>query len=125
MSGVASRMVAAMAIWCVNCRLQQQSVQAAIAAVGTHDLVYISLDVDPNEHAQDLAAYARREGFDWHFAVASPEVSRSLAGTFGPEILPPPSTPLVLIGPNGAIITKRLGIASSTDLVALFKEHLP
>jgi len=90
-------------------------------SVGT----YISLDVDPNEREADLAAYAGREGFTWRFVVASPEVSRSLAATFGDQILSPPATPLVLLGPDGELIEKHIGIKGSQDLAALIKEHLP
>ncbi len=117
--------IEAMAIWCINCRAQQGEAQAALVQVGSPDVVYISLDVDPNEREADLAAYAGREGFTWRFVVASPEVSRSLAATFGDQILSPPATPLVLLGPDGELIEKHIGIKGSQDLAALIKEHLP
>ncbi len=114
-----------MAIWCVNCRLQQGEAQAGLEQVGSPNVVYISLDVDPNEREADLAGYAGREGFRWRFVVASPEVSRSLAATFGDQILSPPATPLVILGPDGAEIEKHTGIKGADDLAALLKEHLP
>ncbi|PZR64901.1 MAG: hypothetical protein DLM71_00945 [Chloroflexi bacterium] len=117
--------VETMAIWCINCRLQQQQAQAAIAAVDSPDLVYISLDVDPNEREADLVAYARKAGFDWRFAVASPDVARSLAATFGDEILSPPSTPLLIIGPDGALVSKHLGIQGADALASLLRANLP
>lgn len=52
----------------------------ALAAVASDDLVYIGVDVDPNEQVDALAAYAEEQGFDWMFAVASKDVARSLAG---------------------------------------------
>ena len=117
--------IEAMAIWCINCRQQQGEAQAALARVNSPDVVYISLDVDPNERAQDLAEYARREGFGWRFVVAPPEVSRSLAAAFGDQILSPPATPLVVLGPEGEVIEKHIGIKSAADLAALLEEHLP
>ena len=116
--------IEAMAIWCGNCRVQQGEAQAALKGLASSDVVYISLDVDPNERDQDLAAYARREGFTWRFAVASPEMSRSLAATFGNQILSPPSTPLVVLGRDGALVEKHLGIKSAADIEALIEEHL-
>jgi thiol-disulfide isomerase/thioredoxin len=116
--------IEAMAIWCVNCRVQQGEAQAALDQVASPDVVYISLDVDPNERAEDLADYSRREGFDWRFVVASAEVSRSLAATFGDQILSPPATPLVIIGPDGRLIEKHIGIKGAGDLAALIEEHL-
>jgi thiol-disulfide isomerase/thioredoxin len=106
--------IEAMAIWCSTCRIQQGEAQAALDQVGSADVVYISLDVDPNEREADLAAYSEREGFTWRFAVASPEVSRSLAATFGDQILSPPATPLVILGPDGTLIEKHIGIRPPT-----------
>jgi thiol-disulfide isomerase/thioredoxin len=117
--------IEAMAIWCTTCRFQQLEAQAALDQVASPDVVYISLDVDPNERAEDLAEYARREGFDWLFVVASADVSRSLAATFGDQILSPPATPLVILGPDGQLIEKHTGIKGAGDLAALIKEHLP
>lgn len=117
--------IEAMAIWCSTCRLQQAEADAALAEVDSPDVVYISLDVDPNERDEDLAAYAQGEGFTWRFAVASPEVSRSLAASFGDQILSPPATPLIILGPGGELIEKHIGIKGANDLAALFKEHLP
>jgi thiol-disulfide isomerase/thioredoxin len=117
--------IEAMAIWCATCRIQQGEAQAALDEVASADVVYISLDVDPNERAEDLAEYARREGFDWRFVVASADVSRSLAATFGDQILSPPATPLVILGPDGQLIEKHIGIKGAADLAALIKEHLP
>lgn len=117
--------IEAMAIWCTNCRVQQGEAQVALEAVASPDVVYISLDIDPNEREADLAAYADREGFTWRFVVASAEVSRSLAATFGDQILSPPATPLVILGPEGDVIEQHVGIKPGDDLAALFEEHLP
>jgi thiol-disulfide isomerase/thioredoxin len=117
--------IEAMAIWCTTCRFQQLEAQAALDQIASPDVVYISLDVDPNERAEELAEYARREGFEWRFVVAPAEVSRSLAATFGDQILSPPATPLVALDPDGQLIEKHTGIKSAVDLAALIQEHLP
>ncbi len=114
-----------MAIWCATCRTQQLEARAALDTLGSSDVAYISLDVDPNERAEDLAEYARREGFDWRFAVAEPEVLRSLVATFGDQILSPPSTPLVILNPEGRVVEQHIGVTGARALVALFEEHLP
>jgi len=114
-----------MAIWCSNCRIQQTEAVAATAATASEDLVYIGLDVDPNEQAADLAAYSEQQGFDWPFAVVSTEVARSLAAEFGDQVLSPPSTPLILVGPDGTVIERHFGIRGADELEALFRQHLP
>ncbi len=114
-----------MAIWCSNCRIQQREVAAALAATPSDGVVYVSVDVDPNEQPDALAAYADKEGFDWTFVVASREVARSLAAAFGDQVLSPPSTPMILVGPDGAVIDVHFGIRSASELTALFAQHLP
>ena len=114
-----------MAIWCANCRTQQVEAREALERLADPDLVFISLDVDPNERAEDLAEYAESEGFAWHFAVASPDLSRSLAASFGEQVLSPPATPLLVIGPDGQVVEQGVGMKSADELVALFEEHLP
>lgn len=114
-----------MAVWCTTCHIQQGEVAAALATIGSPDIVYISLDVDPNERADDLAAYADRSGFDWHFVVATSEVARSLAATFGDQILSPPSTPQILVAPSGEVVDQHFGIREAARLVADFTAKLP
>lgn len=46
--------IEAMAIWCINCLLQQGEAQAALEQVASPDVVYISLDVDPNDVKRTL-----------------------------------------------------------------------
>jgi hypothetical protein len=107
-------LVETMAIWCVNCLGQQREV------VGAHDLVAfdsVSIDVDPNERADDLAAYAEREGFDWRFAVADTALATTLRDRFSPAVLNPPSMPKLLIR-DGAVELVGLNEQLSADEIA-------
>jgi cytochrome oxidase Cu insertion factor (SCO1/SenC/PrrC family) len=126
-NGLQGKLVAIepMAIWCSSCRIQQGEVALALDRLDNPDIVFVSVDVDPNERDGDLAVYADRSGFDWRFAVATADVARSLAKTFGDQILSPPSTPLILIGPEGEIIEQHFGIRRADDLVDLFAANAP
>ncbi len=117
--------IEAMAIWCSPCRIQQGEAQAALAQVASPNVVYISLDVDPNEREAELAEYSRREGFQWRFVVASPEMARSLASTFGEQVLSPPATPLIILDAAGEVIDAHIGIKRADDLAAVLQDHLP
>ncbi|MEK6720995.1 MAG: hypothetical protein AABZ33_10050 [Chloroflexota bacterium] len=55
--------------------------------------------------------------------VASRDVAGSLAGDFGDQALSPPSTPSIVIGPDGSLLEKHLGIRGSDGLVDLFEQH--
>ncbi len=112
-----------MAIWCVNCRHQQREARAALAQLSPDAVFYLSLEVDSNERATELAEYAVNQEFDWHFAIAPPEVSRSLADSFGPQILSPPSTPLIIVAPNGTVVEQHFGYIGADELAQLLREH--
>lgn len=111
-----------MAVWCVNCRAQQRDAREALAQL-PGDVVFLSLDVDPRETADQLRAYADENGFGWIFASAGPEMSRALEADFGTLVLNPPATPIVVIGRDGRVTLTDYGPKSVDRLVALAREH--
>jgi len=113
-----------MAIWCSNCLRQQQEVAKALKAFDADEVVYISLGVDPGEDARALGSYADEHDFGWRFAVSPRSLSRALARTFGDQVLAPPSTPRVIITPDGRVIGPAFGIADSKAVEMELREHL-
>ena len=111
-----------MAIWCTSCRAQQREARTALASFDSSNVFYLSLDVDPNEREDELAAYSAQQEFDWHFAVASPDVSRSLAEQFGDRVLSPPSVPIIVLGPDGSLVTNHFGHLSADELAGLLQQ---
>jgi hypothetical protein len=106
-----------MAIWCTNCRMQQDQVSDAHAFA---DFTSISLDVDPTELPADLASYAAQHGYDWHFAKATAAVANQLRSRFGTSVLNPPSTPKILFRPDGSVTALDFNrIYSAADLASL------
>ena len=106
-----------MATWCTNCRQQLQNVQAA-QATAPDDAVFIALSVETNLSAEQLAAYADTAGFDWHFAVMTPEMLQALVGEFGRSIANPPSTPHFVIASDGTWTDLVTGIDEPETLIA-------
>lgn len=106
-----------MAVWCSNCRAQQHEVVRAHEA---GEFVSVSLDVDLTESPSDLAAYADREGFDWHFAMADADLYRALQDRFGVAVTNPPSTPLIIIAADGSVRPLEFGrgTRSAEELLA-------
>lgn len=98
-----------MAVWCTNCRAQMHEVARAHDAAR---FVSVSLDVDLSETAQDLAAYADREGWDWRFAMASPELYRLLQDRFGDAATYPPATPLIVMERDGSVRALDFGVGT-------------
>jgi hypothetical protein len=104
-----------MAIWCTNCRAQMHNVVAAHRLADFHSL---SLDVDPGERPGDLADYADREGFDWHFAMADAGLADALRERFGTAVLVPPGMPKILFRTDGGIELIGLGELYSAEQIA-------
>ena len=96
-----------MAIWCSSCRAQQHEVKRAHE---TGSFTSVSLDVDLSEVPDDLAAYADREGWGWHFAMADAELYRQLQERFTPAVTNPPSTPLIVIEADGTVRPLEFGV---------------
>jgi thiol-disulfide isomerase/thioredoxin len=104
-----------MAIWCTNCRAQQQQVVAAHEMADFHS---VSLDVDPNERPDDLAQYSMEQGFGWRFALADQALASALRDRFGPAVLNPPSTPMVLLFPDGSVRALEFRSYDAAELAA-------
>lgn len=112
-----------MAIWCVNCRVQQADAQSALEKLDRSKVVYIVLDVEPSEKPADLAAYREQNGWDFVYAVSPPEVSRALAAEFGDLVLNPPATPIVVVGTDGTVTLTDFGHKDPDALIALARAH--
>jgi thiol-disulfide isomerase/thioredoxin len=107
--------VETMAIWCTNCRQQMHEVTAAHALADFHS---VSIDVEPAEIAEDLVAYADREGFDWPFVLADAELATALRDRFGTEVLFPPGMPKLLVRTDGSVELLPLGDLLTADEIA-------
>lgn len=118
-------LVEAMAVWCTNCLHQQEQVKLLHQNLGTNDeLVSISLDIDPNEDADQLKKYSDSKGFDWIYAISPADVSRDLASLYTDQFLNPPSTPMVLIDRHGIAHPLPFGIKSADDLQKFVQPYL-
>lgn len=111
-----------MATWCTNCRQQLGNVRSAREQVGD-SVIFIALSVETNISAADLAAYADDNGFEWHFAVMTPELLVELVNTFGRTISNPPSTPHFIIRADGTASPLATGIETASQIVAQIQEE--
>ena len=112
-----------MAIWCSNCRAQQGDVQEALAQLPAGRVVYVVLDVDPNEDAASLAEYQAANGFSGRYAIAGDDVARALAADFGDQFLNPPSTPMLVVGTDGTVTRTDDGHKGTDEIVDLAQAH--
>lgn len=105
-----------MATWCTNCRQQLGNVREARTQLGD-DVVFIGLSLETNLSDADLAQYQADQGFDWTFAVMTPEMLQGLADTFGRSITSAPSTPHFVIRPDGSYTDLVTGIDSPDEIM--------
>jgi hypothetical protein len=111
-----------MAVWCTNCRQQQEQVKVYEAA-GPENVVSVALDIDLNESQELLREHATRNGFDWHYAIATQEVARQIGADFGQQFLTPPSVPMLLIRPDNSVVAFPFGIKSADELAAFVESN--
>lgn len=111
-----------MAVWCSNCRQQQEQVKA-YEATAPEGIVSLALDIDLNESPDLLREHAAQGGFDWYYAIATPEVAQAINADFGPQFLTPPSVPMLLVRPDNSIVQLPFGIKSAEQLAALVEEN--
>ncbi len=109
-----------MATWCTNCRQQLNNV-AQIREQFGDDVVFIGLSLETNLSSEELARYAADQGFDWRFAVMTPDMLQALADTFGRTITNAPSTPHFIIRADGTHTDLATGIDSPDQLVQLIQ----
>ena len=106
-----------MATWCSNCRQQLGNVRDAAAQLG-EGVTFVALSVETSLKAEDLARYADEQGFDFKFAVMTPELLRALVADFNRTIAVPPSTPHFIIYPDGATSELFTGFSSPDAILA-------
>ena len=111
-----------MAIWCSNCKAQQDNVKQAYADIESDGVRYISLGIDPGENPEALARYAEKRGYEWTFVQSPIEFSRALNDDFGAQILSAPSTPLIVLDADGGVVTQTVGFHGPDQLLALLDE---
>ncbi len=116
-------LVETMATWCRECHAQLTRLSEAAAQIPDaqrEDIVLVALSLETDLPPEDLAAYAVANEFPFVFAVLPVETVKALAADFGQVVTVPPSTPHVIIAPDGAIGELRTGPTSPEDLLALF-----
>ena len=77
------------------------------------DEVYAAVE---RQDAATLKAYAAAAGFDWRFAVASPDVLREMSELYGAQYLNPPSAPMLLVTLTGDVLPLPAGVKSAQTL---------
>ncbi len=110
-----------MATWCANCRQQLGNVRDAKKQLGD-DVTFIALSVETTLSADELARYADDQGFDFTFAVMTPEMLRALATEFGQSVTNPPATPHFIIGPDGTTSELLTGFSTPDEIVATVQQ---
>ena len=106
------------ATWCSNCRQQLGNVQDA--AVASNDgATFVSLSVETDLSAKDVASYAEKQKFDnIRFAVMTPEMLAAMNSAFGTTALNPPSTPHFYVTADGHIGQLATGYEDASEIRA-------
>ncbi len=110
-------LIETIAEWCPTCLIQQNETSKLQHLLGNRpDVVSISLDVDSNEDAASLQAYAKEYKFDSRFAIAPLQVERALGNLYSAEYLNPPLAPMLLIDRKGKVYSLPYGVKNAGSL---------
>jgi len=114
--------VETMATWCGACRAQLEHVATAAEELDPDAFVFIAISVETEISDEDLARYADDASFDWLFSVASPDALREIVDEFGRESIVPPSTPHLIVNPDGSYGDLRTGETTPEEIVELMTD---
>jgi peroxiredoxin len=114
--------VETMAIWCTNCRRQQQEATAAWPRLDPETVAWIAVDVESSESAEALDRYRESNGFPFTYVVADQQLSRALVDDFGDVVLNPPAVNVIIVGADGRV-SHLTGHHAADDVVRLAEEH--
>lgn len=118
-------LVETMAMWCSTCLRQQKEVIELHSILGdSDDFVSLTLDIDPNEVANDLETYTQNNGFYWVYAISPPEVSSEISNLYGNQFLNPPSAPMFIIDSKGQVHPLRFGVKDTEELLETLQPFL-
>jgi thiol-disulfide isomerase/thioredoxin len=108
-----------MATWCTNCRQQMGVIRDDLRAqLDPEQGVIVGLSVETMLPPEALAAYPTEQGFDWTFAVMTPDLLQELATTFGRSVTNPTAVPHFIIAPDGTTSGLSTGFRSADQLFA-------
>src|SRR5207248_1685323 len=110
-----------MATWCTNCRQQMGTIRDQLRAqLDPQRIVLVGLSVETDLPREDLATYVDEQGFDWTFAVMTPEMLQALASRFGLTVTNPTAVPHFVIGPDGTTSELSTGFEAANSLLDEF-----
>jgi thiol-disulfide isomerase/thioredoxin len=110
------------AVWCPTCLEQQKEIKNLKSLIGDN-VVYISVDTDPNEDEALLKDHLQGKDFDWYFTVASSEFTNELVKNFGLGVVNAPGAPVVIIWEDQNVASfLQSGVKSANTLKAIIDE---
>jgi len=108
---------------CYLCRDQLKEVAAALEVVGDKAAA-VSVDVGRKGETA-LVKWADQNGATWPVALMPTDFGQALVAEFGPKIISPSSTPIIIIDQSGTPHVTEPGIKKSATLVDLVNQWTP
>ena len=79
-------------------------------------IVFVGVDIDPNEDMDKLKEFTTANKFNWFYSVAPAELSSEIAALYGNQFLNPPSAPMLIIDSESEVHPLPFGIKSAAQL---------
>ncbi len=107
--------------WCSRCREQQRDFDELHERRGD-EVEIIDVSIVEGDGPDVVRSHAEDRGFDWRFSVSPEPVTESLVDDFGTSVTSPPSSPVILLCPDGTALDIPKG-QDADDLEELIDEH--
>lgn len=114
-------LVESFAVWCPQCRRQQDEIVKLHKDVGD-SVVSVSIDTDPNEDEGAVIEHLDRYGYEWRFAIDAGGFAKKLVDEFGVQVVNAPATPIVLVCEDGESRLLEFGIKGPGRLKQAIEE---
>lgn len=108
---------------CYLCRDQLKEVATALEVVGDKAAA-VSVDVGRKGETA-LVKWADQNGATWPVALMPTDFGQALVAEFGPQIVAPSGTPIIIIDQSGTPHVTEPGIKKSATLVDLVNQWTP
>lgn len=108
-------LVESFAVWCPTCTTQQKEIKKLHEEVGD-SIVSVSLNIDSNEDQEKVQSHIDKHGFDWYYAIAPGEMTKSLKEEFGNSILVAPRAPVILVCEDNSFRRLADGVKTAQTL---------
>lgn len=108
-------LVQSFAVWNTISKGQQDRIERLLSMDGIN-VTAVSIDIDLRETEERVKGHIEEHGYDWRYAVATPELKEALIDDYGNAIIDVVGSPILLVCENQSTRLLKRGSKTETFL---------